>query len=178
MKYAHVEREVRYLLLGLPSDLAVTRTVEIHDRYIEGTGLRLRVMLSGDGEPIRKLGQKVRRDETESIAHTTMYLSEAEHRLLSGLPARELSKTRHLAAAGQLTMAMDVFHGLLEGLVMAEIDLGEHGARPAEPPLAAVSDVTDDPRFAGGALSKTTTAELADLMSTYGLGSRGFLTGR
>jgi hypothetical protein len=52
MKYARVERERRYLLRSFPTRLAVRRKVEIHDRYVRGTALRLRLAQEGHEEPL------------------------------------------------------------------------------------------------------------------------------
>ena len=55
--YARTEREQRWLLSGLPGNMV--EPVEIHDRYLTGSTLRLRSMRSASGT-VYKLGQKVR----------------------------------------------------------------------------------------------------------------------
>jgi hypothetical protein len=57
------------------------------------------------------------------VAHTRLYLDQAEHRLLAALPATELSKTRTLLPCNGLVLAIDVFLGPLADLVTAEVDL-------------------------------------------------------
>jgi hypothetical protein len=56
-RYARVEREHRWVLSGLAPE--AVRSALIHDRYIDGTTLRLR-RVERDGVVVFKLGQKVR----------------------------------------------------------------------------------------------------------------------
>ena len=147
MKYARLETERRFLLDALP-DLPVLRTVRITDRYVDGTRLRVRLVEEDGCEPVRKLGQKVRLDDAapSTNAHTTLYLDEQEHRLLCGLPAAVLLKTRHHLADGWV---VDVH---ASGLLLAETE-GD-----GEPPFPYLREVTAEERFTGGALSATPPA--------------------
>ncbi len=96
LKYAHVERERRWLLASVP-DTAGSRVLRIVDRYVAGTRLRLRETTAADGTVVRKLGHKVRIGEgAREVAHTSLYLDDAEWDLLAALPARTLTKTRTL----------------------------------------------------------------------------------
>ena len=139
LKYAHVERERRFLLDALP-DLRGARVLEIEDRYVDGTRLRLRTVREAGQPVVRKLGQKIRLEGVSVNAHTTLYLSEEEHRVLAVLPARVLRKTRHLKDG----WAVDVH---ASGLLLAETE-GD-----GEPWFAVGREVTDDPAYAGGALA-------------------------
>ena len=58
LKYAVVERERRFLVSRLP-EVAHERR-RIVDRYVTGTRLRLREVVTEDGIVTRKLGHKVR----------------------------------------------------------------------------------------------------------------------
>jgi len=168
-KYAHVEREVRFRLPRLPELPAGCRVLVLNDRYVPGTGLRLRRVEEAGRAPLLKLGQKVRLDPSSAVAvaHTALYLTPEEYAVLAVLPARELRKTRHLVEVGDgLHMAIDVFEGALAGLVTAEVDLGEQPdllsalrARDEVQALLAGSvDVTADERHTGGALAAAATA--------------------
>jgi CYTH domain-containing protein len=167
MKYAQVERERRFLVPG-PVDLSSAgRVLEIQDAYIAGTRLRLRTVHEAGQVIVRKLGHKVRFDASAPgwLAHTTMYLDEAEHRMLAELPSSTLAKTRHILPleAGR-DIAVDVFGGSLSGLVLAEVDLGSSGAMPETLPAWLGHEVTDDERFAGGALAASLPADLRALL--------------
>lgn len=174
LKYAHVERELRFLLPTRPRSLEVVRTQRIRDRYLSETGLRLRRVEESGQADVLKLGQKVRLANdpgTLAVAHTTMYLSRAEYDTLLVLAADELAKTRHtVMLAGDRRLAVDVFEGELRGLVTAELDLGADGSRPEDLGLQFLAEVTGDERFTGGALSRTTAEQLAALLAEHGRG--------
>ena len=173
LKYAHVERELRFLLPARPRSLDVVRTRRIRDRYLPETGLRLRLVEEAGRPPVRKLGQKVRLDEAEpsTVAHTTMYLSPAEYDTLLVLAADTLVKTRHtVVLGGGQHLAVDVFEDELRGLVTAELDLGADGHRPGDLGLDVIAEVTRDERFTGGALARTTAEQLSALLEEHGRG--------
>src|SRR5262252_6193538 len=87
-KYARPEYERRFRIAGVPEG-EVVRRVEIRDRYIEGTRLRLRKM--GDEH---KLTQKIPGPDGGPGLVTTILLDEAEYERFAALPARTLEKTR------------------------------------------------------------------------------------
>lgn len=179
-KYAQLEHECRYLLAAAPPRPdRDART--IRDRYLRGTRLRLREVTGASGVS-RKLGHKIRLDGTGPgrIAHTSLYLDEAEFALLATLPADELTKTRTLLPATTLAgaeslVAIDVFSGRLAGLVLAELDLAEldlaelDAIGPSVLPFDPVVEVSSDERFTGGALAGTSSAQLARLLAEFGL---------
>jgi len=139
MKYAHLERERRFLLDALP-DLSGARVLRVTDRYLDGTRLRLRTV-EEEGHPlVHKLGQKIRVEGVSANAHTTMYLSAAEHVGLVHLPGHDLHKTRHLKDG----WAFDVHEG---GLLLAETELGQ------DPWFSYVREVTEEEAFSGGHLA-------------------------
>lgn len=150
LTYARVERERRWLCREVPRD-GVARRERIEDVYVTGTRLRLRTVRGADGEATMwKLGCKS--DVTASVRLTTsIYLTADERAVLAALPGRTLRKTRHHLAGTSL--AIDEFHGPLQGLVLAEaeFDSAEAMASYAAPALA-VREVTDDVRYTGGAL--------------------------
>jgi CYTH domain-containing protein len=173
-RYAHIEREQRWILDELPPDRR--DPVEILDRYLVGTRLRLRRMQSGQ-ETVRKLCQKVRvrGDSPEVVKLTNLYLSEEEYSAFLILDALELSKTRWVSNLAGHKLSADAFHGVLEGLVLAEEELGE-GVERLDPPPSAAADVTDDDRFSGGALAALRHDGAKVLMAEVGrltAGSRG-----
>jgi adenylate cyclase len=150
-RYARVEREHRWVLSERPPE--AVRSAVIHDRYIDGTTLRLR-RVERDGVVVFKLGQKVRDTpgEPEVVRLTSMYLSASEYDVFAALPAATIDKTRWVIAGQRF--AIDEFHGELEGLVLAEVELHPDESTVAPPPLA-VQDVTHDDRFSGGTLART-----------------------
>jgi CYTH domain-containing protein len=150
MKYAVVERERRYLVRVVPE--GVVDRLEIVDRYLTGTRLRLRVVCSARGEVVRKLGHKVRLgDGPAEVACTNLNLDDAEWALLVDLPARTLRKTRHIVLRDGVRVAVDEHE---DGTLVAELDDGD-GPRGAVPQwLDVVADVSDDEEWTGAALAR------------------------
>ncbi|TAJ56084.1 hypothetical protein [Brevundimonas sp.] len=151
-KYAAVERERRWLCAALP-DLPVLRAEDIEDLYVDGSRLRLRRATPvGGGEPILRLSKKADLAPDRRLI-TTIYLTGAEYALFEGLPGRLMRKTRHYYAAAGATLSVDRFEGALAGLFLAEAEFGDDAAMAAFPdPAFALREVTDDPRYTGGAL--------------------------
>lgn len=152
--YMAVERERRWLCHAVPAGMS-TQIDCITDLYVTGTRLRLREArpLSG-GPAIRRFSRKADVDAHTRLI-TTLYLSEDEFALLSQLlPGKRIQKRRHrLAPVHDIAMAIDEFQGELAGLVMLEVefDSPEQMASFSAPDFAGV-EVTEDPRFNGGAL--------------------------
>jgi CYTH domain-containing protein len=167
-KYARVERERRFLLAGPPAPSSVTVSRVMTDRYLTGTRLRLRRSDRSDGGRELKLTQKLPAARPGAVQGliTNTYLSPAEYDLLASLPAAVLSKTRFSVPP----LGIDVFDGALRGLVMAEAEFAtEEAARTFVPPAECVAEVTDDARFTGGRLVRTSRRDLLGWLDEYGL---------
>jgi CYTH domain-containing protein len=162
-RYAHLEREQRWVVRGVPPD--AVRSASIVDRYIGGTRLRLRRSES-EGEVVYKLGQKIRSDpaDPEVLKLTNLYLSAEEYAVLASLPSGESRKTRWHAEWAGRAVAIDEYHGPLEGLVLAEVELEADEPLLPGPPYA-VRDVTNEDRFSGGALAFASDAAVAALLA-------------
>ena len=143
--------EQRWVLSTTPTGLA--DPVEISDRYLRDTDLRLRRMESAEGV-VWKLGQKVRvrAESPEVVKMTNIYLRKREYEFLGGLEGAMLTKTRWPWRQANGVFSVDVFHGHLAGLVLAEIELAVDDD-PLDPPEGAVADVSVSDRFTGGSLA-------------------------
>src|SRR5262245_53221495 len=119
-KYARVEIERRFLVAGVPEGAEIVAVNEIADRYLDGTRLRLRRMAEVGGATQLKLTQKLpdRDGGPRQGELTTIYLSEAEHAAFARLPAATLDKSR----VSTPPYVVDVFHGELAGLFLAEAE--------------------------------------------------------
>jgi CYTH domain-containing protein len=158
--YARAEIERRFRLATVPDQLINPRA--INDRYLHGTRLRLRVVSESDGTVTRKLGHKVPMlGSVSAVMHTSLYLDENELNLLSALPADSLVKTRHWVADAP-GWAIDVFDGVLRGLVTAEIECARVG-EAVSCPWAGV-DVTEDIRYTGAQLAQLNPWQAAALL--------------
>jgi CYTH domain-containing protein len=168
-KYARIERERRFLLPGPPRDSVIKASRRITDRYLPGTRLRLRRIEQPEiGTCEYKFTQKVSADRPGHLRGliTNTYLSAAEYELLATLPADVLTKNRLSVPP----LAIDVFDPPLHGLVIAEAEFDTDAAALAfPPPAAAVAEVTDDPRFAGGNLARTGRPDLLSWLREYGI---------
>ena len=150
MKYAVVERERRFLVSKLPGVAQERR--RIVDRYVIGTRLRLREVVTEDGAVTRKLGHKVRLGEgSREIACTSLYLDDEEWEVLCALPAKTLQKVRHLVTRDGVTVAIDE---LEDGTLLAEIDDQDGVPVPIPSWLDVLRDVTDDERWTGARLAR------------------------
>lgn len=165
-RYARLEREQRWLAGGLPE--GAVDPVRIHDRYLDGTRLRLRRVQRAD-EVVLKLAQKVRPDPADPglVKLTSLYLSPSEYDALAVLPAAELTKTRWRWPVGTRLLAVDQFAGALEGLFLLEAELDAAGPRQ-RPPGPGLVEVTDDDRYSGGRLARATEADIRSLLSGPG----------
>jgi CYTH domain-containing protein len=157
-RYAHLEREQRWLLREVP--LGVTSERVIVDRYWTGTSLRLRMIQDGD-KVVYKLGQKVRRnpDDPELVMITNIYLGEQEFHALSMTPASIVAKSRWSLTSHGVHYAIDEFKGRHTGLVLAEVELGEDEPRTSGPEFA-IADVTNVEQYSGGWLATASVTAL------------------
>lgn len=157
-RYAKLEREQRWLLSSVPRSAVDERVIV--DHYWNATTLRLRMIEEGD-EAVYKLCQKVRVDESDPrlVKITNIYLSMSEFDQLSVTPASIIAKSRWTISANGVTFSIDEFKGRHAGLVLAEVELDEHGPLIAKPPFAVV-DVSSDNEYSGGWLAAATEMEL------------------
>jgi CYTH domain-containing protein len=168
-KYATIERERRFLLDRLPRGLDPVRVRHIADRYIDGTTLRLRKQTDRAGPTIFKLTQKIaaRGKGAQQGLITSMFLTEAEFLLLTQLPGKELTKTRHSVPP----FGIDVFEGRLQGLLLAEAEFrSDAAARALAIPSFIVHEVTDDHRFTGGQLVRASRRDIRKWLAGCGIG--------
>ncbi len=167
-KYGRIEWERRFLLERFPRGAIITRVRHIRDSYIEGTSLRLRQQTDSDGQTVFKLTQKLG-DKAQRVRQgliTSMYLTDAEFSVLAKLPAKILTKTRH----SMPPFGIDVFDGVLSGLVMAEAEFNSAAEAAALAlPSFVNHEVTDDPRFTGGRLVTVSRQELESWLAQHGI---------
>jgi CYTH domain-containing protein len=161
-RYAQLEREQRWLLKELPTNVTDERVIV--DHYWTGTTLRLRVIQERDGV-VYKLCQKVRVDKErpELVKITNIYLSDREFHALSVTPASIVTKSRWTATSQGVEYAVDEFKGRHSGLVLAERELRGDEPRDIGPEFA-LREVTDANEYSGGWLATASTAELLNLL--------------
>jgi CYTH domain-containing protein len=89
-------------------------------------------------------------DDATEVAHTSLYLDDAEWDLLVTLPADVLTKTRTVVTYDGWSVAVDVH---ADGTVVAEVDRGDGPDRALPPDFDVVREVTGDERFTGAGLA-------------------------
>ena len=153
-KYAHLERERRWLVCPVKSALLeTTDPITITDHYIIGTRLRLRRMECEGLTPSFKLTRKY--DCADPLARpiVTAYLTDAEFDVFASLPSHVIQKRRFLVREDGHDFSLDRFDGALAGLELAEIEMADDtGLRKLPDPPWAVCDVSNDIRYQGGTL--------------------------
>ena len=170
-KYARLERERRFLLAQFPNNVTVVRDRRITDNYLEGTTLRLREQSDSEGLTTFKLTQKLpmRGTGAQQGFITSMYLTQNEFHVLARLPARKLNKTRFSVPP----FGIDVFEGLLQGLIMAEAEFDSATAADAlAVPSFVAGEVSMDDRFTGGQLVRASRQDLQSWLLDYGVALR------
>jgi CYTH domain-containing protein len=152
-KYARPEIERRWLVTSdVDALIAGAPCVEIEDRYITATRLRLRCVRSPAGATQYKLCKKYPKapgDAFESI--TNIYLTADEFERLARLPAAVARKRRHRLAAGSL----DVYsHPRRIAIFEMEFASAAEAAAFVAPAFAG-REITGDESLSGAALAGT-----------------------
>jgi adenylate cyclase len=139
-----VETELSFLVKELP-DLKGLEHKDIEQHYLSEGPEPLRTRrIGGRFELTKKLdiapGDMSRREEVN------IPLAESEFMDLCRMSKRSLTKTRYyLPLSGGLTAEIDVFHGLLDGLIMVEVEFASEAARDAfQPPAWFGREVTQE----------------------------------
>ena len=112
----------RFLIGTLPEPIKPNSShLQILDRYIDGTRLRLRqIRVPDTGEFTRILQQRtVLPNEIESKL-AEIHLNENEYALLEHLSRSEVRKNRYFHEFDGMPMAFDVYLGQLNGLKLAK----------------------------------------------------------
>jgi len=115
------------------------------------TGRVVRVRLQGDDARLTVKGAAV--GLTRSEYEYPIPPEEAREMLESLCERPLIDKTRHLEAYAGRTWEIDVFHGDNEGLVVAEIELEDEGAKVELPPWVS-KEISADRRYSNSNLAK------------------------
>jgi CYTH domain-containing protein len=167
LKYAHTERERRFLLRSYPPELEPAHFhTQIFDNYVTNTRLRLRKVR----EPYKrewtfKLTQKFAPDpeDLSRTLITNIYLTQAEYEMFAHLEGNEIRKNRYPYEFEGRNYSVDVFLGALHGLILAEIEFAsDQELENFTVPSFAVMEVTNDPLFTGGRLVELTADEIRE----------------
>jgi len=151
-----VETEFRKTLNDKPFKL-------IQDRYFKEGRLRLRsitdsVTSAKEFKLCKKYGPS---GNSEPIVN--IYLTQEEYLALSKIPANEITKKRFRVLENGSYFNVDVFEGNLEGLIICEIEAEDIiKLNFILEPSFVKAEVTTNPFFTGGALSKISFEKLKE----------------
>lgn len=163
-RYTRPEYERRFLVTGGSRwrELVEPYSKAFDDLYIRRTHLRLRTLTdSATGREFIKLTKKLESESPYVQLTGSIPLSPMEYEFIAALEGDRLTKVRHYHFYRGNVFSIDVFEGELAGLVLCEVETGSIDAlmRLDLPPYATM-EVTEDPFFAGGSLSRASRAEL------------------
>jgi CYTH domain-containing protein len=140
-----LEIERKFLVANDNWKAAVIGSVKIRDGLVassNGQKVRVRIADSAATVVLKSAKSGISRYEFEY----PIPLSDAQQIMRTMCTAHILDKTRYFVAHGGATWSVDVYSGLLEGIVIAEIEL----ARPnqhVDLPDWVGSEITDDPNY-------------------------------
>lgn len=155
------EIERKYLLKQLPENLNSYKHRRLEQGYLS-TSPVVRIRRQDDEYILtyKSAGLMVRK-EVELPLDKKSY----EH-LLTKSDGIIISKTRYIIPDGTHSIELDVFHGPLEGLVMAEVEFAsKEAAESYQPPSWFAAEVTDDPAFHNSRMSSMTEDECKALIA-------------
>src|SRR2546425_3711006 len=172
-KYAHIERERRYLLQDLPEGLnRADHHLQITDNYITGTRLRIRKIRDPKTNKWTvKFTQKFAPDSSDlsRTVITNIYLNALEAETLSIFEANEIRKNRYYFDFAGRRFSIDLFLGDLFGLILAETSFEtDEEMRAFATPLFALADVTNNEIFIGGKLCELTFEDIKEEVQRSG----------
>jgi len=168
-KYAHLERERRFLLRSYPPELEPAHYhTQIFDNYITNTRLRLRkVRVPERREWTWKLTQKFAPDpeDLSRTLITNIYLTQAEYEMFAVFEGNEIRKNRYPYEHEGRKFSIDVFLGALHGLILAETEFdSDEEMEGFKLPSFAVMDVTNELMFTGARLVELTADEIREAL--------------
>ncbi len=151
-KTAQSELHRLFLIESLPEPLTpASRHLQIFDRYIEGTRIRLRRIRDPySNEWNRILQKRVTSAAGAEVKLSEVHLDESEFSILDRLAGPELRKNRYFYEFDLVGFSFDVFLGPLKGITLARAEFEAlDKANDFSPPVFSVIEVTNEPFFSG-----------------------------
>ncbi len=159
---SYFENERTFLVNEVPADLLSSEPVEIVDLYVpQDPGVHPRVRLRREGAR-HELTKKTptRAGDASQHLEQTIELSVDEFDALA-IGNRRLEKLRYDVVIGGYRAQLDVFTGMLAGLVLIDFEFSSRAELEAfTPPAVCGPDVTQEDFIAGGRLAGRRLAEI------------------
>lgn len=157
--YTAVEYERRFLVTAAPESR--WPAAQITDRHLTGTRVYLRKAIHPDGTITQRLCKQYPADGAGRAAIAVAELNDHDFVLYAHMEANVITKRRSYMAVDGHTVAIDVFAGPLQGLVLCEVaSAAEADVVGFVPPAWARIEVTSEPFFFGGTLAFATPDQL------------------
>ena len=140
-----LEIERKFLVANDDWKKSVTRVVKIRDGLIANTdGRKARVRIANEEASIALKSQRVGISRSEF--EYPIPRSDAEQMLREMCDGNVLDKVRHCVSVAGATWNVDVYQGVLSGVVLAEIEL-RHPEEDVRLPEWLGKEVTGDPSY-------------------------------
>lgn len=164
-----IELERTFLVKYLPRGWRHLLKLRIIDRYLPHHSLHPGIRLRQKGTEFTLTKKRpLNLNDFSRQEEQTIILSAAEFAALKKLPAKTISKTRYYYRWQQKTIELDVFHGPLTGLVLADIEFtSAKDLRRFQPPDFLLADVTQSETIAGGKLAGKSYRQLQPFLKRY-----------
>ena len=151
-----LELELTYLAKGLPVELTGTTPVRLVDVYIPKDPTvhsRLRLRQKGDRyEATKKV--PVNSDDASAQVEHTIPLEKLEFDALAPVSDKRIEKDRYNVSLNGFPAEVDVFQGLLKGLVLIDFEFSTEEEKDSfVAPEQCLADVTQEDFIAGGQLA-------------------------
>ena len=173
-QYTRPEFERRFLVApgeGWQS-LVETYSKQFDDLYIRHSHLRLRTLTdSATGREFIKLSKKLVTGSPYEQLVGSIPLSPMEYEFIAALPGDQIRKVRYYHFHEGNVFSIDVFERELAGLVLCEVEAATLDAlMRLVPPSYCAHEVTADPFFTGGSLSRASRGDLVRRLAELNVG--------
>lgn len=148
----HLEIERRFLITEPPTDLAQYPARLVEQGYLATGDTTVRIRRDGETQFILTVKRGVFPDTEEREVALTADQFNSLWPLTTG---RRISKTRHEIPLGNSTIELDFFHGIHEGLRIAEVEFPNLAAcERFTPPDWFGSEITGQRQYANATLAR------------------------
>lgn len=165
-----LELELTYLAREIPTEVDNTEPTRLEDIYIPAdldvhSKLRLR-QKGGNYEITKKV--PLSEDDASSQMEHTIPLAENEFSILAAVSEKRVIKDRYNLTLAGVPAEVDVFRGLLEGLVVIDFEFSDEATKKSfVPPSECLADVTQEDFIAGGNLAGKSYADIESELNRF-----------
>jgi len=156
MKYSRYEYERSYLLSDVPKFFEKIETKQITDKYVEGTRIRLRKVLSNEEEIYKLTKKEALTPEKKGVLKiNTIRLSKDEYEIMNALKGFIVKKKRTIIGVNKVRIGIDEIRLKSEILYIAEIEFKDEVTMNSfEMPLNYEREITSDKHINGYKIAK------------------------